>query len=488
VTAPDATVADVTAADIESLRAALNGHLLVDAADTAPFLVDYRRRWTGRAIGVAEPRTVAEVQAAMRWCARHGVPVVPQGGNTGLSGGAVPDESGRALLLSLRRLDRVRGLDPGSQTLTVDAGVTLQRAQEVAGEAGLLLPLSLAAEGSCTIGGNLATNAGGTQVLRFGNARDLCLGLEVVTADGELWDGLRSLRKDNTGYDLRDLYIGSEGTLGIITAAVLRLSPQPRARVAALVAVPTPAAALSLLGLAQAQLGPMLTAFELISDTCLSLVLRHVPGTRAPLDPRPPWTLLVEISSSADEQAAQAALEALLGEALEREYCSDAVVSGSGAQFEAFWSLREHISDAQASEGATIKHDISMPVSAVPEFIETMGAGLARDFPALQQVVFGHLGDGNLHYNLSPPADGSLDKPAFLALEPVLNRRVHDAVAARRGSISAEHGLGVLRSAEAARYKSPVERALMRTVKAALDPRGLLNPGKMFAEPGDASP
>jgi FAD/FMN-containing dehydrogenase len=426
------------------------------------------------------------VQAAVRWCARHGVPIVAQGGNTGLSGGSVPDGSGRALLLSLRRLDRVRGLDPGSQTLTVDAGVTLQRAQQVAGEAGLLLPLSLAAEGSCTIGGNLATNAGGTQVLRFGNARDLCLGLEVITPDGELWDGLRSLRKDNTGYDLRDLYIGSEGTLGIITGAVLKLSPQPRARLAALVAVPTPAAALSLLGLAQSQLGSMLTAFELISDTCLSLVLRHVPGTRAPLEPRPPWMLLLELSSSSDEQAAQSALEGLLGEALERGYCSDAVVSGSGAQFEAFWSLREHISDAQASEGATIKHDISMPVSAVPEFIDTMGAGLARDYPTLQQVVFGHLGDGNLHYNLSPPADGSLDRAAFLSLEPALNRRVHDAVAARRGSISAEHGLGVLRAAEAARYKSPVELELMRAVKHALDPHGLLNPGKMFTGPADA--
>jgi len=472
--------------DIESLRAAVDGHLLVDGHDVAPFLVDYRRRWTGRAIGVAEPRTVAEVQAAVRWCAKHGVPIVAQGGNTGLSGGSVPDASGRALLLSLRRLDRVRAIDAGSQTLTVDAGVTLQRAQEVAGEAGLLLPLSLAAEGSCTIGGNLATNAGGTQVLRFGNARDLCLGLEVVTPAGELWDGLRSLRKDNTGYDLRDLYIGSEGTLGIITGAVLKLSPQPRAKLAALVAVPDPAAALALLGLAQSQLGSMLTAFELISDTCLSLVLRHVPGTRAPLEPRPPWMLLLELSSSTDEAAAQSALEGLLGEALEREYCSDAVVSGSGAQFEAFWSLREHISDAQASEGATIKHDISMPVSAVPEFIESVGAGLAREYPTLQQVVFGHLGDGNLHYNLSPPADGSLDKAAFLALEPALNRRVHDAVAARRGSISAEHGLGVLRAAEAARYKSPVELELLRAVKRALDPRGLLNPGKVFAEAGDA--
>ena len=472
--------------DIESLRAALDGHLLVDGHDVAPFLVDYRRRWTGRAIGVAEPRTVAEVQAAVRWCAKHGVPIVAQGGNTGLSGGSVPDASGRALLLSLRRLDRVRAIDAGSQTLTVDAGVTLQRAQEVAGEAGLLLPLSLAAEGSCTIGGNLATNAGGTQVLRFGNARDLCLGLEVVTPAGELWDGLRSLRKDNTGYDLRDLYIGSEGTLGIITGAVLKLSPQPRAKLAALVAVPDPAAALALLGLAQSQLGSMLTAFELISDTCLSLVLRHVPGTRAPLEPRPPWMLLLELSSSTDEAAVQTALEELLGEALEREYCSDAVVSGSGAQFEAFWSLREHISDAQASEGATIKHDISMPVSAVPEFIESVGAELAREYPTLQQVVFGHLGDGNLHYNLSPPADGSLDKAAFLALEPALNRRVHDAVAARRGSISAEHGLGVLRAAEAARYKSPVELELLRAVKRALDPRGLLNPGKVFAEAGDA--
>jgi FAD/FMN-containing dehydrogenase len=446
----------------------------------APFLTDYRRRWTGQAIAVAEPRSVEEVCAAVRWCAMHQVPVVAQGGNTGLSGGSVPDASGRALLLSLRRLNRIRALDARGNTITVEAGVTLARVQQAAEEADRLYPLSLAAEGSCTIGGNLATNAGGVQVLRYGNARDLCLGLEVVTASGDRWDGLRGLRKDNTGYDLRDLFIGSEGTLGIITAAVLKLYPQPAGNAVAIVAVPDPAAALELLLASQQRLGPSLSACELFSDACLELVLRHVPGTRAPLDGFPPWYVLIEASDAVSEAQVRESLEGLLEQALEQGCCTDAALADSIAQRDAFWALRENISDAQAAAGATIKHDIALPIACIPEFIATMGAALARELPVARPIVFGHLGDGNLHYNLSPRVGGTA---SFTTLEPAANRLVHDAVIARQGSISAEHGLGVLRRDEAARYKSPLEIALMQRVKSALDPDGILNPGKLLGPP-----
>jgi FAD/FMN-containing dehydrogenase len=462
---------------MELLRDALGGRLLTADAEMAPFLTDYRHRWTGRAIAVAEPRSVEEVCAAMRWCAAHRVPVVAQGGNTGLSGGGVPDASGRALLISLRRLNRIRALDARGNTLIVEAGVTLARVQQAAEQADRLFPLSLAAEGSCTIGGNLATNAGGVQVLRYGNARDLCLGLEVVTADGGCWDGLRGLRKDNTGYDLRDLFIGSEGTLGIITAAVLKLYPRPAGEVVAIIAVPDPDAALGLLETAQQRLDSQLSAFELFSAACLELVLRHVPGTRAPLGGRSAWYLLIEVGDALSEARAREALEGLLQQALDEGQCTDAALAESIAQREAFWALREHISDAQAAEGASIKHDIALPIACIPEFIASTGAALARALPAVRPIVFGHLGDGNLHYNLSLRAG---EATPLAALEASANRLVHDAVAARQGSISAEHGLGVLRRDEAARYKSPLEIALMRSVKSALDPEGLLNPGKLL--------
>ncbi|MCR5865340.1 FAD-binding oxidoreductase [Aquincola sp. J276] len=468
---------------LDTLRAAFAGRLLTAPDEMAPFLTDWRGKWHGAAIAVAQPDSAADVAAVMAWCHEQQVPVVPQGGNTGLSGGATPDYSGRALVLSLARLNKVRRIDTQNNTMEVEAGVTLQQVQDAAAEAGRLFPLSLAAEGTCTIGGNLATNAGGVQVLRYGNARELCLGLEVATADGELWNGLRGLRKDNTGYDLRDLFIGSEGTLGVITAATLKLFPQPAAKVVAFVAVPSPDAALSLLALAQSKLAASLTAFELMSDVCIGLVLKHMPGSRQPLGEASPWYVLLEVSDAHDEAHAQAAIEGLLEAALEAGDATDAAVSTSLAQFEALWALRENISESQGAEGKTIKHDIALPISRIPEFLASTDAAIAAQFSGVRLVVFGHLGDGNLHYNLSPAEDrlGPVHAPAFVALEGPLNRLVHDAVAARGGSISAEHGLGVLRRDEAARYKSPVERRMMQAVKSALDPLGLMNPGKLLA-------
>ena len=497
---------------LESLRSAFSGRLFT-GADAAPFLTDFRGKWTGQALAVAQPDNAEEVAKVVAWCHAQRVPVVPQGGNTGLSGGSVPNvvptpgtgvsslppegahsALGRPgggvvpptmlpVLLSLTRLNKIRAIDPLNNTMVVDAGVTLLQVQEAAKEAGRLFPLSLAAEGTCTIGGNLATNAGGVQVLRYGNARELCLGLEVVTAEGELWNGLRILRKDNTGYDLRDLYIGSEGTLGVITAVALKLFPLPVAQVVALVAVPGPQQALDLLGLAQARLGAGLTAFEMLSDTCVELVLHHVPGTRRPLAEVSPWYVLLELSAATDEAQAAAAMEGLLETAMENEWVTDAALATNLAQAEALWALRENISEAQGAEGKTIKHDISLPISRIPEFLAVTDAAIARAFPQVRLVVFGHLGDGNLHYNASPLSGqtGPDNAAAFLALEAPLNQLVHDTVHAHQGSISAEHGLGVLRRDESARDKSPLELQLMRRIKQALDPLGLMNPGKLLA-------
>ncbi|WP_395703058.1 FAD-binding oxidoreductase [Aquabacterium sp.] len=452
----------------------------------APFLTDWRRKWTGSALAVVQPDTPQDVAAVLHWCHQQRVAIVPQGGNTGLSGGATPPAEGRSIVLSTARLNRIRAVDPLGLTMTVEAGVTLQQVQDAAREVDRLFPLSLAAEGSCTIGGNLATNAGGVQVLRYGNARELCLGLEVVTAAGELWNGLRTLRKDNTGYDLRDLFIGSEGTLGLITAAVLKLFPLPAAQLAAFVAVPSPDAALQLLSLAQQRLGPSLTAFELISETCLQLVERHVPAARRPLADPSPWYVLLELSSTTDAADAAQAIERLLEGAMEAGHATDAAISTSLQQFRSLWALREDISESQGAEGPTIKHDIALPIGRIPAFIESTSAALQRQFPALRLVVFGHLGDGNLHFNLSPPPSG-MAAAAFVAQEAAVNRLVHDAVHDAEGSISAEHGLGVLRRDEAARYKSALELRLMTSLKHAFDPLNLMNPGKLLA-PGRDQP
>ena len=459
---------------IVSLRASFSGTLLTDPADTAPFLTDWRKVWTGTALAVALPDTVDDVAKIVRWCAAHDVSIVPQGGNTGQSGGSVPRAEGQNIVLSLARLNRIRSIDPANNTMTVDAGCILQTIQDAAADAGRYFPLSLGAEGSCTIGGNLATNAGGTAVLRYGNARDLCLGLEVVTATGEIWDGLKGLRKDNSGYDLRDLFIGSEGTLGLITGAVLKLFPAPAERATAFVAVASPHQAMALFDAMRSTHDTALTAFEIMSDMCLGLVLDHVAGTRHPLAVRAAWYGLVELSGN----DVGAALETSLADALTAGVISDAAIADSLAQSRSLWQLREAISPAQAAGGGGIKHDIAVPVSRVADFIDDALAAVNAVFPDIRPVTFGHLGDGNLHFNFSSAAGG--DQSAFQATAPHLNAIVHDVVRQYGGTISAEHGLGVLRRDEADAHRSPVERALMRAIKNALDPQGIMNPGKMM--------
>jgi len=454
------------------------GHVLTADLDTAPYLTDWRGRFTGRTRAVLLPGTTAEVAELVGLCAHFRIPIVPQGGRTGLVLGSVPDASGEAVLLSLRRLNRIRAIDTANRTMTVDAGCILHDIQQAAAAHGMLFPLSLAAEGSCTIGGNLSTNAGGTGVLRYGNTRELCLGLEVVTAAGDLWDGLRGLRKDNTGYDLRDLYVGAEGTLGVITGAVLKLFPLPKAAPTALVALDDPRAAVRLLKLVEDGCGPTLTGYELMSDRCLRLVAAHYPQLPRPFPERYPFYALLELSSHESEAHGVALLESAIERALEAGVARDAVVATSLAQSRALWAIREHIPLAQAAAGKNIKHDISLPVSRIADFIAATDALLERACPGVQVVCFGHLGDGNLHYNVAPPE--GVAHEAFLDRQQAINRIVHDSVVAYGGSISAEHGIGALKRDELARYKSPVELNLMRAIKAALDPLGIMNPGKIL--------
>jgi FAD/FMN-containing dehydrogenase len=454
-------------------------YVLTDPHDTAAYLTDWRRRYSGATCAVLRPGTTEEVAALVRLAASHRIALVPQGGNTGLAGGATPDTSGKQAVISLTRLTRVRAIDTQNDTITVEAGVILADVQARAREAGRLFALSLAAEGSCTIGGNLSTNAGGTGVLRYGNARELCLGLEVVTPQGEIWNGLRGLRKDNTGYDVRDLYIGSEGTLGIITAAVMKLHPLPAAQVTALAAVASPDAALEFLSLARRTAGALLTGFELMSDFCLRLVGKHFPQLRYPFDASHPQTVLLELSDGESEAHARGLFEQMMETALDAGLVEDAVVAENLTQSRAFWALREHIPLAQAEEGLNIKHDIAVPISRIGTFIAETDAAIAAAIPGARMVTFGHLGDGNLHYNVQAPEGG--DAKAFLArYQAAINRLVYDSVARHHGSISAEHGLGQLKVDEAAHYKSPVELSLMRAVKHALDPLCLMNPGKVL--------
>ena len=463
---------------LESLRATLGAAHVLTEGDRSAWEVDWRRRWRGKALAVVRPGSTEEVAAVVRLCVQHGTAVVPQGGNTGLVGGGVPDDSGTQVLLSLQRLNRVREIDAANLTLTAEAGCVLQVLQEAAQAQGLLLPLSLAAEGSCTISGNLATNAGGTQVLRWGNARELCLGLEVVTAAGDIWQGLSGLRKDNTGYDLRDLFIGSEGTLGIITAATLKLAPLPAATTTALAACNTLKDCVDLLARARAHLGAGLTGFEVMGAFALELVARHFPALPRPL-PDAPWAVLLEHSDTESEAHSRERFEAVLGAALEDGVASDAVIAENLAQSRALWHVRESIPLAQAEEGLNIKHDISVPVSAIPAFVKQADAALQSAYPGVRLVNFGHLGDGNLHYNVQAPVGE--DGARFLAEEEHrVNTIVFDAVAAYGGSFSAEHGIGALKRDELAQRKSPVALALMRQIKTALDPLGLLNPGRVL--------
>jgi len=456
-------------------------HVFTDG-DLSAFTQDWRKRAHGKALAVVRPGSTDEVAAIVKACAQHqaatGVSLVPQGGNTGLAVGSVPDDSGRQIVLSLTRMNAVRGIDSANLTMTVEAGCILQSLQEAAEEAGLLFPLSLAAEGSCTIGGNLGTNAGGTQVVRYGNARDLCLGLEVVTAQGEIWRGLSGLRKDNTGYDLRDLFIGSEGTLGVITAATLKLYPLPAARLTAWAAVPSLEAAVALLGLAHRHLGAGLTGFEVMGQFALSLVDKHFRQLSVPLYQDAPFCVLLENSDHESETHARALFEHLLETAMEQGCVSDAVVAESLNQARHLWHLRESIPLAQAEEGLNIKHDISVPVSRIPEFVAQTDALLQHEIPGVRLVNFGHLGDGNLHYNVQAPE--GVDAAAFLRdQEDRVNVLVYDAVARFGGSISAEHGVGSLKTDKLPRYKSAVALGMMHAIKQALDPYNLMNPGRI---------
>ena len=464
-------------AALGALAAVVGADQVLADGDLVAYEQDWRRRWRGRALAVVRPASSSQVADVVRCCAQLGLSLVPQGGNTGLVGGGVPDDSGSQVLLSLRRLNRIRSLDKANLALVAEAGCVLQQVQEAAAAVGLMFPLSLAAEGSCTLGGNLATNAGGTQVLRYGNARALCLGLEVVTADGDLWEGLSGLRKDNTGYDLRDLFIGSEGTLGLITAATMALVPRPAAVTTALAACSSPRDALRLLDLSRSRLGAGLTGFELMNRFSLDLVARHFPALPKPL-PNAPWTVLLEQSDGEGEAQARSRFESLLGAALEQGVIGDAVVAESVAHSRALWQLRESIPLAQSQEGLNIKHDISVPVSAIPAFVEQTDAELQRYRPGIRLVDFGHMGDGNLHYNVQAPAGE--DAQHFLAgHEAAVNRIVYDAVQRFGGSISAEHGIGVLKRDELVQRKGAVELALMRAIKQALDPAGRLNPGRV---------
>ena len=464
---------------VQALRAITGPSQVLTDGDLSAWEQDWRKRSRGKALAVVRPGNTAEVAAVVKACAAAGVSIVTQGGNTGLVVGSTPDDSGQQVVLSLQRLNAVRALDGANLTLTVEAGCILQTLQETAEKAGFLFPLSLAAEGSCTIGGNLATNAGGTQVVRYGNARDLCLGLEVVTAQGEVWHGLSGLRKDNTGYDLRDLFVGSEGTLGVITAATLKLYPQPAARLTAWAAVPSMEAAVILLGLAHQHLGAGLTGFEVMGQFALGLVARHFPQQRVPLYQETPFCVLLENSDTESETHARTQFERLLETALEQGCVSDAVVAENLAQAHQLWHIRESIPLAQAEEGLNIKHDISIAVSRIPEFVETTDALLQQALPGVRLVNFGHLGDGNLHYNVQAPADG--DGKAFLRdHEEQVNALVYDSVARFDGSISAEHGVGSLKLEHLEQHKSPVALGMMRAIKQALDPQNTMNPGRVL--------
>ncbi|MGL4603600.1 MAG: FAD-binding oxidoreductase [Iodobacter sp.] len=455
-------------------------NLLSDAAgvltgkDTDAYCLDQRRRYQGRALAVARPRSVEEVAAVIKLCVLHQVAVVPQGGNTSLCGGATPDASGTALILSLERMNRVLKVDADNNTLEVEAGAILADVQAAARAANRLFPAEWAAAGSCRIGGALATNAGGVNVLRYGNMRELTLGLEVVLPDGEIWNGLRGLRKDNTGYDLKQLFVGSEGTLGVITRAVLRLYPLPTAHATALVTVDSPAAAIELLRGVQAVVGDRVTSFELISKPCFELLAKQCPSLPHPFSPLPEWAVLLELSDGGDSGE----LINQLAEVLDALGCNNALLAQNYKQAKDFWKLREHIPEAQRREGVSIKHDISVPVGSIPAFLDECGRQIAAAFTDAAIIAFGHLGDGNLHYNVFRS-----DKTAGLYTdEPAINEIVYLCVARHNGSISAEHGIGQLKRHHLAKYRDPLELALMQKIKRVFDPAGIMNPGKVLLD------
>lgn len=464
---------------VGSLRNAIGpAGLLTDPADVFPYLQDWRGLYQGRALAVVRPATTQEVAAAVRLCAESEVAIVPQGGNTSMVGGATPKAEGDSVVLVLSRMNQVRAVDPLDMTITLDAGVTLKAAQEAAQDAGCLLPLSIAAEGTAQIGGVLATNAGGNTTVRYGNARDLVLGLEVVLPDGSIWNGLRRLRKDNTGYALRQLFVGSEGTLGVITGAVLKLVPQPLERAAALCALPTAESALALFGRLQREDAPSIQAFEYMSAQGMDLVLRHIPDTALPLSTSSGHFVLIDLATSRRHAGLESVLETTLADAMTADEIDDAVLAQSEAQRSAFWKLREEHAEAQKREGASVKNDVSVPVSRVPELLARGIAAVAEVAPGARPVPFGHIGDGNIHFNFSQPEGG--DPAAFMALAPAIMAAVAEVVQSLDGSFSAEHGIGQLKTHMMPAWRGGPELSAMRAIKAALDPRGTMNPGKLF--------
>jgi len=455
-------------------------YILTKDEDKAPYLTDWRKRFTGKALAVLLPGNSIEVSNIVKLCAENQIALVPQGGNTGFCGGATPDNSGKQIILNLKRMNQIREIDSANQTITLEAGCILQTVQEKAAECGFLFPLSLGAEGSCMIGGNLATNAGGTNVLRYGNARDLCLGLEVVTAKGEIWNGIKGLRKDNTGYDLLDLFVGSEGTLGIITAAVMKLYPLPISQWTTLAACESIDSSISLLNLFQKRATSLLTGFEMMTRESLELNEKHFPQMTNPLQGKPPFTILIELSDHESEEHVRQLLETILEEAFETQIITDAVIASNLGQANAFWHMREHITLAQAEEGANLKHDITIPLSSMDSFIQETDRLMRSKYPGVRIINFGHLGDGNLHYNIAPPL--GVD---FKTFNEINEKSIHELVYAEvercNGSISAEHGVGQLKLDNLRTHKGEVAHELMRTLKRALDPQNILNPHKVVS-------
>ncbi len=458
---------------------------ILEDGDKAPYLREWRDRYVGRAAAVLRPGTTAEVSEVMKIANENRIAMVPQGGNTGLVGAQIPFEGGQEVVLSLGRLNRIRDVDPLDNTMTVESGCILATIQAEADGVDRLFPLSLGSEGSCQIGGNLSSNAGGTGVLAYGNARNLVLGLEVVLADGRIWNGLRRLRKDNTGYDLKDMFIGAEGTLGVITGAVLRLFPKPRDIATAFIGIRTPGDAVTLLSIANEISGGRVTGFEIMPRTGLEFVLRHADGVRDPLTTAHPWYVLMELSGGESVGVLRQPCEKILEAGFEAGLVQDAAIAESGQQGQDFWRLRTAMSEVQKHEGGSIKHDVSVPVSRIAEFIEQASTVVSERIPGCRPLPFGHIGDGNIHFNISQPVDG--DKAAFLDRWDEINDAVHGIVLALNGSVSAEHGIGRMKRHMMERIKDPVELDIMRSLKKTFDPNDILNPGKLLP-PEEVSP
>lgn len=456
--------------------------LLTEPEDTAAYALEHRGNYPGKALAVVRPGNTEEVSQVIRACAQSGVRLIPQGGNTGLVGGSTPDESGQEIVLSLTRMNRIRDVNPQDNTMTVEAGCILQNVQEAAAAHNRLFPLTLGSEGTATIGGNLSTNAGGDQVIRYGNTREQALGLEVVLADGRVWNGLSSLRKDNTGYDLKHLFIGGEGTLGIITAATLKIYPVPRQQATAWIAINNPADAVSLLAFLRESLGDRVTAFEIMARETVNLVLMHFPDMREPLLQAAPWVILAEVSETSLRVPLQEELEFVLAEAMEKNMVLDVALAASEQQSRAMWDIRSHVPEAQRKDGPSMKHDISVPISSIADFVAAAGPAMDAIIPGIRCITFGHVGDGNLHFNQSKP--DSISREAFLARQEAIHEVVHETAARFHGSISAEHGIGRQKQDILIRYKDPVAISLMYEIKKAFDPGNTLNPGRLLPVEG----